>query len=654
MLLFIQLLVTMLGGLAVSYFVGTLLFYIIKLSLEELFFDCFLRLVSGIVTLTAGYAIIRTQGATILLPVLLLVLGTVYSLRRRVAAPYRLQLVTPVLWQVLAISIVVFVVQYVLLYEPGSPFLQTPFQDYVYYSRLTLPLNGLGLETNSLEIVYPQFQTEQPYHYLEIWLNALLVHLTGLPSVWVFFVSTASVLITICGVGFAAVYRHCGLRVRWSAPLGLATLTATGTVWPFLTKYLFVANGSLLTHLPLAVNPKLAPVYIVLLLVTLLLLRARFVAAGLAVAAVPLVFVATAPAIGFGVAGMAAYLGLRRRLTLAEGIGLVAPIVVALLYMGAFYALQPAPYQFPVAGRASMLTVFVPKVGELKTVLNIGAGVLLNYGIYFLGYALLALWLLWQRGRLGAVRGADQPVVAWFVATLAGATLMRAVGYHFLDGFQFFSNPMIPLTAIVLAVVLGRALYGAARTWPAVATGTLVGLLLVGTSSDASQNTRFSAEFLARVGPILHQLPNRGGYLMADSEYENAYMMSSDSYTSGTYVSNFKNDYSLVSLSALVPDSLNSDPRFARDSVQARLIKGRTTLYRLAKLRRMDKRSVCADSLPLLLTQQARLAFICGSAKAKLPLSLHSLVRASYCDSYSGEILYVLKTGGVDKQVATH
>lgn len=640
---FIQLLAVMLGSIAVFYLAGSLLFYFIKPDLEEPFFDCFLRLVSGVVMLTVAYAVARTRGATILLPVPLLVLGIVYSLRERGAVPHRWRLATPVLGQVLGISAVVFAVQYALLYEPGSPFLQTPFQDYVYYSRLTLPLNSLGLETNSLEMVYPQFQTVQPYHYLEIWLNALLVQLTGLPSVWVFFVGTASILITICGVGFAAVYRHCGLSARWAALLGLATLTATGTVWPFLIKYLFVANGSLLTHLPLAVNPKLAPIYILLLLAALLLLRERFVAAGLALAAVPLTFVATAPAIGFGVVGLAAYLWVRRRLTVGKGVGLVVPTAMAVLYTGIFYVLQSAPYQFPSTGRASTFAVTIPKVGELKTVFNIGAGVFLNFGIYFFGYILLALVLLWQRKRLGAVRSTDQPIVAWFIATLAGATLMRSVGYHFLDGFQFFSNPMIPLTTIILAVVVGRALQGTASRWPIVATVALVGLLVVGTSSDATQNTRFSAEFLARVGPILEKMPGRGGYLLADSDYKNAYMMSADSYTSGTYVSNFKNNYSLVSLSALVPDSLNTDRRFSRDSLQAEQIQEKTTLYRLAKFQLMGGHSLPADSLPLFLVRQARLAFICASPKATLPLSVRPFIQASYRDSYSGEVLYVLK-----------
>lgn len=642
----LELLAVALGGLAGCYGLGTALLRMAGWPAEESFFTIFFRLLTGLLVLTAAYAVARTGGVSILLPIPLLLGLVVVALHQPAAALDGAEArndLRPALLLALGISLIVFAGQYGLVYEPGAAHLQTPFQDYVYYSRLTLMLNKVGLETNSLEMVFPQFQTEQPYHYLEMWLNALLVWGTGLPSVWVFFVSAATVMISIIGVGFAAVYAYCGLRPAWAALFGVLTLTVTGTVWSALAaRYGMVANGSLLAHLTLQLNPKLAPVYIAVLLAVLLLLRQRWLAAAAAAAMLPLLFVATAPAALAGVAGLVCYLGISQLLPWRKALVLLMPILVVLLYMGLFYALQPPAYQFVNTGQSSALAAVVPAPGEAKTLLNIAAGVLINYGIYYAAYACLLLLLWFRPGATARLLPADRALLTWGAAMLVGAVLMRTLGNHFLDGFQFFSNPIIPLSAAVVAVLLGRALYRASAIWHMVAAVTMCGLLLVTFSTDKTDNTRYSAQFLQQVGPVLKALPNRGGYLLGDADYKNAYMTSSDSYTAGTYISNFKNDYILISLSALVPDSLQTDARFARDSSQAELIRQRSTLVRLAKLRQLTGRPIAADSAEVALVRQAGLVFICASRRAKLPAALRPLVRASYRDVRSGEVLYVL------------
>ncbi|MBJ6108300.1 hypothetical protein JAO73_04710 [Hymenobacter sp. BT523] len=633
-----------LGTLCLCYGAGSGLLRWLRPVAEEFFWNCFLRLLSGTVLLTASYAIWQTRGATTLLPVLLLVLGVLYALRAplgTVPGP-AFGTARQLAW-VLALAGVVFVGQFLLVYEPGSPFLQTPFQDYVYYSRLTLPLNHLGIETNSLEMLYPQFQTAQPYHYFGIWLNALTVRLTGLPSVWVYFVSVATVLLTMCGVGFAAIYAHCGLRPRWAVVLGLATLTVTGTCWPYLLRYRVILDGSLIAHLPLVLHPKLASIYLFELLSVLLLLRHRYRAAGLAVAAVPLAFISTAPAIGLGVVGMAAYLWATRKASLREAMAVVAPTAGVALYLGVFYLLSSRIVQLPGAGQEVALAAIIPPAGEARLVFNIAVGTLLIYVLYFVGHAALMAGLGW-RTVTRATLLADLPLLVWAVMTVLGAALMRAIGHHFLDAFQFFSNPVLPLSAAIVAVGIGRAVQGSHAVRPMLAVAGMAALALLNTRTDTTGNGRFSSHFLKQVGPVLRALPNRGGYLLADADYENAYMLWADSYTAGTYVSNFKNDYQLLSLSALVPDSLSTDPRYAQGALEAGVAQRNTTLYRLAELQRQKGHPVCADSLPLALVREAQLAFICASRRAVLPASLQPLVRASYRDFTSGEVLYVLKS----------
>jgi hypothetical protein len=548
----------------------------------------------------------------------------------------------------LALGSFIFLTRYLLLFDVSSEFLRTPFQDYVFYARLATPLALRGVETNSLEVLYPQFLAPYPYHYLEIWWNALLVELTGLPSVWCMFLCAFSVMITIAATGFAAIFAHFQLRRWWVLTLAVLFLTVTGVVWPFLQHIPLVQNGALLSSLLLPLQPKLAPVYWFTLLGVAFLLSRHYLAAAVALAVVPLVFVPAAPVAGAGVTMLALYLWLTRQLRWQTAAAMIAPVALVCVYVVLFYLLQQAP-NFPGANQGELLQAVVPQFKEIKTLFNIAVGVLLNFTIYFLGYGVVVVGVLLVSRRAVAIGKQQRVVLVWFAASLLAAAIMRTLGHHFLDGFQFFSNPMVPLTPIVLAILLGAGLENAQPRMYGFSVVALLLLLLVNsyellTDTHAGHvTTRYSPEFLRQMQRVMPTLGARGGYLLADADYRNAYTLSADSYTAGNYVSNFKNHYALISLSALDADSLTTDPRFARDSVQAKRIVRQSTLYRFAKFRALHNRSAPIDSTKYELVRQAGLSFICASRLAQLPAVLQSLVAETYVDSYSGEKLYVLR-----------
>lgn len=655
MTLFLQLGGLTLVALLVSYAVGWVLLTFSEAAPQEPWLKLFIALVVGSSSLSCCYAIYCTRGATLMLPVPLLLGVLLRLLRQPVATEGHLNTSPPrsggqpLLW-LLAFGTFIFLTRYLLLFDSESEFLRTPYQDYVFYARLATPLTLAGVETNSLEILYPQFLAPYPYHYLEIWWNALLVKLTDLPSVWCMFLSTFSVMITIAGVGFAAIFAHFRLPWGWVVVLAVLFLTVTGVVWPFLQHISLIKNGALLSSLLLPLQPKLAPVYWFMLLGTALLLSRHYIAAGVALAIVPLVFVPAAPAVGVGVALLALYLWLSRKVSLAAAVAMVVPVALACAYIALFYVLQPAAYKFPGASQGIVLQAVVPRPSEIKTLFNIALGVLLNFSVYFLGYGLLVLAVLLASRRLTIICRQHHAVLVWFGLSLLAATLMRTVGHHFLDGFQFFSNPMVPLTPIVLAVLLGAGLEHARPRTYAFSVVALLALLLVNSHELLSNThaghvtTRYSPKFLRQMKQVLPSLGARGGYLLADADYTNTYTLSADSYTAGTYVSNFKNDYALISLSALDVDSLTTDPRFARDSVQAEQIVRHSTLYRFAKFQALRHRNTSLDSTKYKLIRQAGLSFICASRLAQLPAVLQPLVTKTYVDSYSGEKLYVLRS----------
>lgn len=541
----------------------------------------------------------------------------------------------------------IFAVRYLLLYDATSEFLLTPFQDYVYYGRLTQPLNVVGIETNVLEAVYPQFLTENPYHYFEIWLNALLVRVTNLPSAWCLYLGTYSVLITAVGTGFMAILAHFQTDRRWVPVLGVLLLTVTGTFWPVVSDTSFLRDGGFMASVLLPVLPKLAPVYLFLLLTVLFLLRRQYMAAGIVLAAVPIVFVSTAPVVGMSVFTLALSLCMSRKLSFVKALVMVLPTLLICLFIAGFYGLQPEPYQFPGTGRGFTLGTIVPRKEEFRLLINISIGTLIIFGVYYIGY--VALLFALGRQLLLKIGRQHWMLLGWFGSCLVWAALMRAFGTHFLDSFQFFSNIIVPTAAVVIAVLLGAALANSPQRRYVVAVAGL--LLLAGMNGyklfinrqEMLQTTRYSPAFLRQVGGVLPKLGPRGAYLWANQDYENAFMLSPDSYTCGNYVSNFKNNYAFTTLSSLDIKQRSKDPRFRRDSVQVEQAVRKSTFYRFYRFEQMAGRVLPLDSAKYQFVVQHGISFICTSRRARLPTTIQPLVQATYTDAYSGEALHVLR-----------
>ncbi|RYE25544.1 MAG: hypothetical protein EOP45_04665 [Sphingobacteriaceae bacterium] len=652
MLIFFKLLSVVSIFLLSAHVVGKCVLFLFKLAPRERFFSLFLSLVLGLTIIVSSYALICTTGNTIQFAILILIIVVCWSIKHQAAGGNQLvseyvltpRLDTSCLPQFIIFVISVFCLQYFLLYDSNSEYLKTPFQDYVYYSRLSLPLNHLGLETNSLEAIYPQFLTQQPYHYLEIWLNALLVRSTNLPSVWVFFISSSTILLTIACVGFAAIFAHFQLRSIWIVFLALIFLSVTGVKWSFLQGNNFISNGALLSSTLLCIHPKFAPIYIFTLLVGLLLLNRYYWAAGTALAILPLVFVSTTPIAGVGVVAIASSLVIMKQLSWRKALVMIAPITLAVIYIILFYILHAEPYQFPSTGRALALQSIIPRWNESKLIFNIAVGVFINYAIYFAAYVLLLLMLVIIQGQCKPLSKIPLIIWVWFVVSLTTAAFARAFGTHYLDSFQFFSNSMIPISAVMLALILASVLQYASQNSYILTVLILVSLVVVNFFSTGTGITRYSPEFLRNISQVAPQMGLRGAYVLADSDYENSYMLSSDSYTAGNYISNFKNDYAFISLSELDIADLANDARFKRDSAQAEQIIRKSSFYRFAKFQALKHRNLSLDSLKYKFVFENNIGFICVSKRAELPYILKPLVHTVYTDLLSGERFYLLDT----------
>ena len=640
---FIPYLLLTFGCLVIAYAIGRLLLGR-AVEIVEPYFGVFLALVTGLSLLIGLYAAAQTGGRTVLLPIPIIMGWLIW--KQRVPAVVEGMHLPRAFGYTLVVGLALYIFRFWLFYDSESSFLATPFQDYVFYSRVSLALNKTGVESTVLESVFPQFISAQPYHYFELWLNALLVRCTGLSALWSLCLSTYTVLLTIVALGIRAIVAHFGQKSFWAWLLTILLFSSGGVKWPVFLHYDFTKNGSLLAGSQVLMEPKLAAIAVFIALGVLLLVRRRYDLAGLVLACIPLVYVSTGPAIGGSTVVLGGYLWLSHRATMAQVGHLLLPMFLTISYFGVFYVMRPPAFQLSEPGR-QLIDELVPKLAEARTLLNIFIGSLLLYGLFY-GLLLAACAVVATRHTWLGRWGELLPVLVWAGACTLLAAAGQTLATHFIDGFQFSGNVMGALVPTLLAVMLGAAFGGVSLRRRLVVLALLGGAAVVNgypllqNKFKTQTATVYSANFLRQVEKALPDREVRGGFLFGDKDYDNTYMLSEDTYSAGTYLSGLSNQYDLMSLSVFNVDSLNTDPRYSRDSLQARQRLHIASLYRYARLE-VTSLHTSADSLQYQFVKRYKLAFICASAKATLPKILRSLVVQEIVDPRSGEKLYLLK-----------
>ena len=648
MSLFLPLMLATLLLLLACYGAGTAACRLLRVARLEPWLMVLVQLTAGLLLLTTLYAAVRTQGRTVLLPALglwpvaLRLLrrpdpGTLSAASQSLAGP---------LASVLLVGVGVFTARWFLLYDPASPFLRTPFQDYVYYGRLSVHLDRVGVETSSLLSPAAQGLAHRPYHYLELWLNAALVRATHLPATWALYLSTYSALITLVVVGFRAVLAQVGLLGAPAAVLAPLLVLVTGVYWPVFAHYPFLHNGVYIANGLLPIEPKTAPVYLLVLLGGGLLLRRSYMVALLVLLNIPLTFISTAPAGLAGLGGLLLCLGATRRVSRRAWWAMAAATAAVAAYVAGFYLLQQQPLNAANLDAPWQLTW-----RALLTAINVAVGTLLNFTIYYAAYGLFALVLLLvAKRRLGhwPQLAAGNTLLVWLLGTGLAAGGIRALAAPMLDSYQLFSNLMLPLAAFCLAIVLGLVLSLLPKVW---AGGVAIVLLaLAGVNSyklftltnPLHQATRYAPGFLRQVQRTLPALGECGAFVLADAEYLGAYMLNPESFTAGTYLANFKNAYTLVSLSQPMPDQLRTDPRFVQNVAYAQSVSVSAAFSQWLLAHGLALTTAARDSLTYQFVRDKKLRFVCVSSSAELPPPLRTLVTAAYADPWSGEKFYVL------------
>ena len=643
-------------ALLVFHAVGTWLARLFRLALPD-FFGLFVRTVTGMVVVVSSYAVLSTRGNTVLWLLLLAFFMAWRSLRSNpvddlaTSPPPAATNSREWLRELLLLSAagtLLAAIRLPLVYNFASHQLGVPYHDFVYYARLTFPLNELGVETNMVNPVNHGLLVAQPYHYLENWLNALLVRVSGLLSIQTLYISTYSTLLALAYLGYCAIYRHFGQSRRWALALGLVSLPLTGLFLPLFKRLALLENNFYDMSNLMFVFPKLTVILVLLLLAYLLYLKQHETAAIWLVVAVPVTFVSTAPALMMAFGLWAIYRTIRTHEGWRGLVRRLGPGLLIFMGFGLFYFANARLHSSNELQYTGGMTNVFATGDTWRHAPNFLIGLALCVGAYNFVYGLLLLGLLWMgRQSLLTVWRRCENVLVFTGLIFFSAAICWVIFMPFYEGWQFYNNITLAAGPVAIVVLLANALTKqglAAR----LITLFVLGGAVAGINYQMSQridlialNYQVNPTFLQSVRQ--QNLTQTGGFILDSTEYIDPFSVNSAAFSPGLYMSLVRNNVSLVSLSQL---SLNADSVAARYPEKAASLRRWieeapiTQFYQQARLRNPN---LSREEAQRQFVLRHRINFVCVSKAGRLPASLQPLVQTRLEDAVTGEKFYLLR-----------
>ncbi len=203
-------------SLVIFYIAGSFVLWLSRTAPKaDLFYETFVRLIVGLVSVVSAYAIVKTCGNTILWGFLIVgVLYLLYAKRNKLLlGKYCVGNLLPNGKKLLLPVLVMFLLGFAFFLFQGSFFYATPINnmphgDYAFYATVSSVLNDFGVEASDWQsVVIGGSTAPSPYHYFDIWLPVIFINILQGDTYEAFVVVTQSIYMVILAMGMIAVTR---------------------------------------------------------------------------------------------------------------------------------------------------------------------------------------------------------------------------------------------------------------------------------------------------------------------------------------------------------------------------------------------------------------------------------------------------------------
>lgn len=435
--------------LSISMSVGFGVLRFLRFKVEKSYGGAFKIFLIGFFLIVTLFALVKSRGATVLLGFVLIGVFLWWDNRvsRQTVFAERTQgdmTTFFLLKRLLELSIVslAVIVYRTAFMDTGGYFIEHVYNDYIFYGKLSKYLLETGIENAEFDYIFFDHNVV-PYHYVDIWINSLLIYVTRQNAVELMILSSYTIGIVGIWLGLIALLETWFGVTYYSKIIALFLLFATGIFWGAIISIPFLQSADVFAKHSVNYS-KLFPIYWMVILVILLYresntFRSKFIVSILL--ALPIINVSSAPGV-FLVLFLFFVNELFRKGFLKWEIALKAIIIV--LFIAIFYKTG----QSDAGGDWSFDYHEYTSATYIKTFINVVGGTVIQV---FLLYLPIFLVLLFTARQYGFKKVRD--VLLTLGVTFFAFVIPWGLFHRNANSVQLFSNTMIPfITCFLIAI----------------------------------------------------------------------------------------------------------------------------------------------------------------------------------------------------------
>lgn len=630
-------LLTYFFSIAFCQLTGRLLFKLLKhrLAVEGVYTSIFLSALLGFASLTCLYAIAKSGGNTVCW-ILVLAMALIFRQKNTVSSPKPdKNKVKPhhYLMPLTAIALAVFAYNAGLVYA-GSDFSYSVLNyDNALYARLSQQLNTSGLENHIENLTgSPGYTTSAiPYHYFDLWFNALACKLSGLNALRCLYLVTYSHLLFVAVCGLLAVTE----QVVAVTPLHgrcAVFLVFTGPFWIIQQSSVFLNTSTV--EIPFApYGEKFAIYYPFALLSVLFYLNRHWLQFLLSLTCLAVVAFSTLPAM-LVCCLCFAFFGVPKS-------AIKASLAAVMLVFGALLLFYVFNNAFDEQTRLFYTYAATGPLNSKGLLLNVGSGLLYDTIGFLANYAPLLVLL----AVLAYLRG-YKPGWRWLLlfAPVFAGSVAKHTFYNTADNYQLFTNAL-PLFHVFAAALVVKLLFGSAGHLPL--KPLFVGLLGINAALSASQAFAAHKHNAAQVQPsqsYMSELADLNKTIDIGEKLAWIYTQNDvDAHVTGqapylAHLAHFNFDPVPVKLSSVAVNDFSSRKQYAR---LFEMLNSADPFYRFFE-KNMAQPGQNPDKLKLAFLRSHNIRYLLLGPGAEMPPLLNHYVYKTVSDKQLGITLAVL------------
>lgn len=642
--------------LLVLYVTGSLILFVLNRKPSKPYSALFTQIMVGIIFYVVLFSIIKTTGNTINLGFILMAIPMILSLNPQFISERRhpsnyFAISKEVILTSVVLLITIFTICYWSISEPGFTIPVIPDTDYVYYSRISDYLNRFGIESGIPDYIHPEQNNVVPYHYFELWFNAILINITGALSILLQQLSVHVILNLLLCTGFLAIcenYTRVGLREKL---FSILFLFFNGLVFYYYPEKLLHPNYAMfLTNV--ITTQKSAVVLLFLLAALLFFINQKPEQAIYSLLALPICSINTAPATFVSVFAwiiLSFFCRSGNQNLIRTGVFTVCLLIFFVL----FYALNNNPVVISsFSDWTSLKNIYHQQPVTLISFLNrIGKSILQL--IYIFSPFLLIMTIYYKT----ILSGIFKKTEIWLPVFLVLSSIMAwSAMSPLLDSIQLFTNLSIPLVNLILFILFHFLLFKTNRKsvqtllfcfffiWIAVNIKNTVESRI---RSKIEYKQTYSAGYLSEVHIHLPKTGTIGGILFSPDHLKNLssaelfiFCKKLDAFGYRNFLSGMRNGLDVVALHEKNEIPLSADPAIR---IQEESLLEKQHFQQFIKEQKQKKTYFRTDQSRIEFINSMDIHYLFVSPGTLIDSTLQQLIISKVTDSLSGEMFLVLR-----------